>query len=254
MLKKRIIFTLLYKDEYFCLSRNFRLQNVGKLEWIKKNYDFSIITKSIDELIILNISKEKNSEKKFCKTLEILSKECFIPISAGGKINNIEIAKKYVNSGADKLVINSSLINEYLLKEIAEIFGNQCLVASIDYTRNKNNYNFFTNSGKYQYQIKVSDLFKKLLMLPVGEILLNSIDKDGTGSGYDFKILNKIPENFFKPIIFSGGAGNYKHLLEALKKKKIDSVSTSNLLNFLGNGLEEARILIKKSGIKLAEW
>jgi cyclase len=254
MLKKRIIFTLLYKDENFCLSRNFRLQNVGKLKWLKKNYNFSIITKSIDELIILNVSKEKNSEIFFCKTLEMLSKDCFIPISAGGKINSIEVAKKYINSGADKLVINSSLFNKCLLKEISEIYGNQCLIASLDYARNKNEYNFFTNSGKFQSQINVSDLFKKLQELPIGEVLLNSIDKDGTGFGYDFKILNKIPKNFSKPIIFSGGAGNYLHLLEALKKKKIDAISTANLLNFLGTGLEEARILIKKNGIKLAEW
>ena len=86
MLKKRIIFTLLYQDGSFCLSRNFRLQKVGNLNWIKKNYDFSIIARSIDELIILNVSREKNSISNFCKVVEIFTKECFIPISVGGKI------------------------------------------------------------------------------------------------------------------------------------------------------------------------
>ena len=128
MLKKRIIFTLLYQDGSFCLSRNFNLQKVGNLNWIKKNYDFSLITKSIDELIIINVSKDKKSIKNFIKNVEKLSKECFIPLSIGGKIDSLEIAKLYMNSGADKLVINTNLFNINLLKKISNTFGEQCLV------------------------------------------------------------------------------------------------------------------------------
>ena len=87
MLKKRIIFTLLYQDGSFCLSRNFRLQKVGNLNWIKKNYDFSIIAKSIDELILLNVSREKSSIGNFCAAVEIFTKECFIPM---GKIMHMK--------------------------------------------------------------------------------------------------------------------------------------------------------------------
>ena len=254
MLKKRIIFTLLYQDGSFCLSRNFRLQKVGNLNWIKKNYDFSIITKSIDELILLNLYKEKKSISNFCKAVEIFTKECFIPISVGGKISNLEVAKKYISSGADKLVINSNLFDENLLKRISQVYGEQCLVGSIDYTRENNVFKFFIENGKRHFPIDIIKLFSKILKLPVGELILNSIDKDGTGTGFDFKILDHISDNFFKPLIFSGGAGNYLHLLEALRKKKIHSIATANLLNFVGNGLQEARELIKKNKVELAEW
>ena len=254
MLKKRIIFTLLYQDGSFCLSRNFTLQKVGNLNWIKKNYDFSIITKSIDELIILNVSRKKNSIKDFCKTIETFTKECFIPIAAGGKISSISIAKKYINSGADKLVINSNLFNSNLLKKISNTYGEQCLIGSVDYMRENNNFKFFIKNGESYNPIKVSDLFKKILKIPVGEIILNSIDKDGTGTGFDFKILDHVSSKFFKPLIFSGGAGNYVHILEALKKKKIHSIATANLLNFVGNGLQESRDLIKQNKVELAEW
>ena len=254
MLKKRIIFTLLYQDGSFCLSRNFNLQKVGNLNWLKKNYDFSLITKSIDELIILNVSKDKKSIKSFIKNVEKLSKECFIPLSIGGKIDSLEIAKLYINSGADKLVINTNLFNINLLKKISNTFGEQCLVGSIDYSREKNTFNFFVNNGKKNININIKIFFAYLLKIPIGELKLNSIDHDGTGNGFDYKILNFVPKEFLKPIIYSGGAGNYIHLTDALKKKKIHSIATANLLNFVGNGLQEARELVRKKNIKLAEW
>tara|TARA_Y100000817_G_scaffold314810_1_gene315275 strand:+ start:2820 stop:3584 length:765 start_codon:yes stop_codon:yes gene_type:complete len=254
MLKKRIIFTLLYKDGSFCLSRNFNLQKVGNLNWIKKNYDFSLIAKSIDELIILNVSNEKNSLSKFCKTIELLSRECFLPLSIGGKIDSVYIAQKYMQAGADKLVINTNLFNKNLLKRISKIFGEQCLIGSVDYTRDKKKFKFLTKNGKQQNEINTKELFEKVLKLPVGELILNSIDKDGTGNGFDYSILDLIPKQFLKPIIFSGGAGNYSHFVEALRKSKIHSVTTANLINFVGDGLQEARELVKKNGINLAEW
>jgi cyclase len=254
MLKKRIIFTLLYRDGYFCLSRNFNLQKVGNLNWIKKNYDFSLIAKSIDELIILNVSKDKKSIINFIKTIKKLSKECFIPLSIGGKIDSLEIAQLYMNSGADKLVINTNLLNMNLIKKISNTYGEQCLVGSIDYSRENNCFKFFVNNGKKIIDISIKNFFTSILKLPIGELILNSIDQDGTGNGFDYKILNFIPKEFYKPIIYSGGAGNHTHLIDALNKKKIHSIATANLLNFVGNGLQEARELVGKNGIKLAEW
>jgi len=254
MLKKRIIFTLLYQNKSFYLSRNFRLQKIGNLEWLKKNYDFSILTKSVDEIIILNVSREKNQIEDFSKAIKTFSKECFLPISAGGKIIDIDVAKKYINSGADKLVINTNLFNKKLLKEISHTFGAQCVIGSLDYIKNKNNYDIYINNGKEKCLKKIKLVFKYLEKMPVGEILLNSIDQDGTGNGFDFDILKNIPKNFIKPVILSGGAGNYKHILKALKNKKVDSIATANLLNFVGNGLQEVRYLLMRNGVKLAAW
>ena len=117
-----------------------------------------------------------------------------------------------------------------------------------------NKFYFYVKNGNFKIQLKTNEIFKTLSKLPIGEVILNSIDNDGTGNGFDFSILKHLPKNFEKPIIYAGGAGNHKHLIEALKHIKIDSISTANLLNFVGNGLQEARKEIIKKKIKLAKW
>lgn len=242
------------KKILFFLSRNFRLQKIGDYEWLKKNYDFSIITNSVDEIILLNVSRSEPEIDNFCKIIKTFTKECFIPISAGGKITSLEIAKKYIQSGADKLVINSNLFNKILINKIAKTFGEQCIVGSLDYLNENQKFSFYKKNGNSKIHLKINEIFKILSTLPIGEIILNSIDMDGSGNGFDFSILKYIPKKFQKPIIYAGGAGNYKHLIEALRMKKIDSISTANLLNFVGNGLQEARKQIIKKKIKLAKW
>ena len=107
MLKKRIIFTLLYSDGYFFQSRNFNIQKVGDIEWLLLNYNFDNISHFIDELIILDISREKKDRDNFLKNANKLIKKCFIPITFGGGISSLNIAKEYLSSGADKILINS---------------------------------------------------------------------------------------------------------------------------------------------------
>ena len=254
MIKKRLIFTLLFQKDSFFLSRNFRLQKIGNFDWLKKNYDFSLIADSVDEIILLNVSRNENEINNFCEIIKTFTKECFIPISAGGKISNLDIAKKYIQSGADKLVINSNLFNKNLLKKIANTFGEQCIVGSLDYINVNGKFVFYIKNGSTKLNLKNQNIFDNLTNLPIGEVILNSIDMDGTSNGFDFSILKKIPKNFQKPIIYAGGAGNYKHLVEAFKKKEIDSISTANLLNFVGDGLKDARKQIIKKKIKLAKW
>ena len=254
MIKKRLIFTLLFEKNSFFLSRNFRLQKIGNYDWLKKNYDFSLITESVDEIILLNVSRNESEINNFCETIKVFTKECFIPISAGGKISNLEIAKKYIQSGADKLVINSNLFKKDLLKKIANTFGEQCIIGSLDYMNINDNFIFYIKNGSKKINIKTKKIFNILSKLPIGEVILNSIDMDGTSNGFDFSILKEVPKTFQKPIIYSGGAGNYKHLVDAFKKKKIDSISTANLLNFVGDGLQEARKQIIKQNIELAKW
>ena len=111
MIKKRLIFTLLFQKDSFFLSRNFRLQKIGNFDWLKKNYDFSLIADSVDEIILLNVSRNENEINNFCEIIKTFTKECFIPISTEENIN-LDIAKKYIQSGADKLVINSNLFNK----------------------------------------------------------------------------------------------------------------------------------------------
>ena len=141
MLKKRLIFTLLFSQGYFWLSRNFRLQRVGDMKWLKRNYGFSKISNYIDELIILNVSDNCESLDEFNKMLKELTQDLFIPIAAGGGIREIDQAKQLFRSGADKIVLNSLLFEESreIVHSMKKEFGQQSIVASVDIKKENNN-------------------------------------------------------------------------------------------------------------------
>ena len=238
------------------LSRNFRLQNVGKLEWLKKNYDFSHISYSIDELIVLDVTRGVRKLEEFCSALKLLTDGCFVPIAAGGGINQIESARMLLRSGADKVVINSGLyMNNGFVSDLASEFGQQCVVGSMDIKSSASRqYQAWSENGlkceagpaKYWIERVVND--------SVGEIYLNSMDRDGTGQGFDLELLDLLPDWVSKPVILAGGAGNANHLSAGLEDSRVDAVATANLFNFVGDGLKEARQSLVANGIVLPMW
>jgi cyclase len=256
MLKKRLIFTLLYSSGSFMLSRNFRLQAVGNLEWLQRNYDFSRISNSIDELVVLDVSREERNLDEFCEVLRAITFNNFVPITAGGGVKDVLSARNLLRSGADKILINSGLFNESnLAKELSEEYGQQCVVGSIDLKRSKTGeFQVWSNDGGRLHEAPVKDLLDKALKQEVGEIYLNSMDRDGTGQGLDIDILELLPARVNQPIILAGGAGNSDHLIVGLKDSRIDAVATANLFNFVGDGLMRARHELLSGGIVLPMW
>lgn len=256
MLKKRMIFTILYNKGSFMLSRNFRLQKVGDLRWLQKNYNFSSVAFSIDELILLDVTRGERDIIIFCEHLKSLTEGCFVPIAAGGGVRSINHAKTLLRSGADKVVINTPLFNNpELIKDLAAEFGQQCLVASLDIKLNDDKkYQLWMENGTKPVPGNLSDWLEKINGYPVGEIYLNSIDQDGTGQGFDLKMLDYVPESFSIPVIIAGGAGKYQHFAEGLSDLRVDAVATAHLFNFVGDGLKKARQGLKKENFKLAEW
>ena len=240
MLKKRLIFTLLVDGDNFVLSRNFNLQKVGDINWLLDNYNFSNVSNFIDELVVLNIRNKKKNFNNFCKILKKITKKIFIPIAAGGGINSVSDVKKLLRSGADKIVLNSMILeeNQELIK-IYKYIGKQSIIGSLDVKLLNKTY-FVYNNNKNINQSELSEIFDKKKLNYIGEIYLNSIDKDCTGQGYDFQMLKNIKKNEI-PIILAGGVGNWGHLLSGLENKKINAAATANLLNFIGNGFENAR-------------
>lgn len=256
MLKKRIIFTLLYNDGQFMLSRNFRLQQVGNLSWLNKNYNFSHISFYIDELVVLNVTRNDPNQSKFLRDLELLTEGCFTPIAAGGWVRSVDDAKSLLRSGADKVVINTPLFSSpELIEDLVSAFGQQCLLGSVDLKKDPDHgYCIFTKGGSDILPgpaIEYFNLFKKNL---VGEWYINSIDQDGTGQGFDFEMLEIIPTSWNAPIIIAGGAGNASHLQQGLNHPLVDAVATANLFNFVGDGLSKARSALLESQINLATW
>jgi len=242
MLKKRIIFTLLYIDGFFYQSRNFNLQKVGDIDWLKKNYNFQNISFFIDELIILNISREEKNFNSFIKTVNKVTEFSFVPVTVGGGINSKKIASDLLSNGADKILINSAVYNNpNLIDEIAITYGEQSIIIGIDLKKEEDNYFIYIENGSKKININLKEYLEKICDLSFGEILINSINRDGTGIGLDFEPLNLLPKNFQKPIILSGGCGNAEHIDLGIKINSISAISTANLLNFVGDGLQKCR-------------
>jgi cyclase len=252
MARKRLIFTLLYDRGSFMFSRNFRLQKIGDINWLKKNYGFSNFGFSIDELIVLDVSRNERNRDEFSEVLKTLTNDCFAPIAAGGGINSVVDATKLLRSGADKIVVNSALhSNKQLISELAQEFGRQCIIASVDCKQIEGKFFIATNNGSNMTELTLIKFLEQCSDLAIGEICINSIDRDGTGNGFQIELLDCLPELFEIPVIISGGVGNYSHLAEGLKDARVDAVATANLLNFMGDGLASARSQLVNLGIDL---
>jgi len=255
MLKKRVIFTLLYDSGSFMLSRNFRLQRVGKLDWLQKNYNFSQIAFSIDELVVLDVSRNERDEEKFCHHVRSLNDSCFVPIAAGGGVRTLDQVRTLLQNGADKVVVNTLLSEDpEVVREISIQYGRQCIVAAVDVKEVNGEFSVWTENGTVQQQIGLAQWLEDLQSFPIGEIYLNSIDRDGTGQGFHIELLDCLPVQAEIPLILAGGAGIPSHLGEGLKNSRADAVATAHLFNFVGNGLQKARIELLDEGFDLARW
>ncbi len=255
MLRKRIIFTLIYDNGSFNQSRNFRLQKVGNLNWLERNYKFKEIAFSLDELIVLNASKKDKNIAEFSTILSKLVDDVFIPIAAGGGIRSMEDAKMLFDNGADKIVLNTVLFTDKaLVKELVSLYGSQSIVASVDYKNVEGTPRVFIEDATQEVDMEFKEYLTYVERLNIGEIYLNSIDKDGTGFGYDFQTIDKVSKTLSVPLIIAGGAGNEEHLISGLKKDEVNAVATANLFNFVGDGLPKARVNITKENINIAKW
>lgn len=256
MLKKRLIFTLLYNNGQFMLSRNFRLQKVGSLHWLQTNYNFSHISFSIDELIVLDVTRGGKKPDEFCATLKQLTEGCFVPIAAGGGVRTIEAARNLLRSGADKVVVNSALYeNNGFVSHLASEFGQQCVVASMDIkAATDGTYQAWSECGSQCLAGSAANWIEQVTQDAVGELYLNSMDRDGTGQGYDLRLLDLLPANMHKPVILAGGVGNATHLAAGLADPRVDAVATAHLFNFVGDGLKQARQSLISGGVVLSLW
>jgi cyclase len=256
MSKKRVIFTLLFDGSDFVLSRNFRLQKVGNLDWLRKNYQFEKTARSIDELIVLNVCRSESSINDFAQALKTITFGCFVPVTAGGGVRSLEDATLLLRSGADKIVLNTLLHTDpEIVTRIAQKFGKQCVVASIDILKLEDaGYKLFYENGATLSQFDAQSVLSQICESPVGEIYLNSINQDGTGNGYDLGMLDLLPDSCSKPVIVAGGVGNFTHLDEGLKDSRVSAVATAHLFNFVGNGLESARNKLSALGHEFPKW
>jgi len=257
MINKRIIYSLLYSNGFFHLSRNFRLQKVGDINWIKSNYGFGEACNSIDELIItlVTYNPDKTEYKEYFNNIKVLKKNFFVPLTLGGGIRDFDNAKMCFDNGADKILINTAFYNNNkLLNKIADKFGAQANTLMIDYKEINKRFVSFTECGKTSAEVINIDFIEKINKSDVGDVIFNSIDRDGNAAGLDIEAVKKFTKNLKKPLLIMGGAGKPEHIINCLNFKKVSGVVTANLFNFLGDGLNKIRNEAITNGIPLAKF
>lgn len=190
--------------------------------------------KEVDELILLDIDATKNKKGPNFKLVEEVANECFMPFSYGGGITSIEEIKKLLNLGAEKIVINSSATNENIIKEASSRFGSQSIVICIDIKKNwQGKYYCYTNRGEKNIKISPIDFAKKMESFGAGELILQFIDKDGTYSGYDLNMIEKISKEVTIPIVACGGASSIEDFTMAVKAGAF-AVAAGSMFVFYG--------------------
>jgi cyclase len=222
------------------------LDNVGDPIDLAKSYN----KQGADELTFLDIGASYKSRDILIEVVEKVSEEVFIPLTVGGGLRSVEDMRKVLNGGADKVAICTSAIqNPSLVTEGAKIFGSQCIVLSIDAKRNGDSWHAYTHGGRNDSGLNAIEWAKEGEKLGAGEILLNSIDKDGTKEGYDLELTRKISESVGIPVIASGGAGNPDQMVDAVKKGKADAVLLASLLHYGKYTIKDIKEHLKKKGI-----
>jgi imidazole glycerol-phosphate synthase subunit HisF len=253
---RRLIFTLLYDRGQFMLSRNFRLQAVGTIDWLFDNYDFARVSRGLDELMVLDVSRGVRDPGRFAEAVQYVAGLCFIPVTVGGGVTSFDIAQRYMRSGADKLLINSAFHSDpALCRSLAGHFGRQCIVAGVDYRRTPQNARcVMTEHGSKEVPMTLSEWVNALQKNGAGEILFQSIDQDGTGMGLDLSVVDQLREPPEVPCILMGGVGKAGHIIDGLRHPTVDAVATANLFNFIGSTFLDVRRMISATGIEMAHW
>ncbi|MEE1350910.1 MAG: imidazole glycerol phosphate synthase subunit HisF [Clostridia bacterium] len=248
MYAKRIIPCLDVKNGRVVKGVNFvNLTDAGDPVECAKVYDKA----GADELVFLDITASSDARDTVTDMVKKVAECVFIPFTVGGGIRTIADFRKILNAGADKVSVNSSAIkNPELIRVAAKKFGSQCVVCAIDAKRKSDNsgWEVYLNGGRVNTGLDAVEWAKKAEMLGAGEILLTSMDCDGTKSGYDLELTKAVSESVNIPVIASGGAGNMQHFLDAFKDGKADAVLAASLFHFREIEIKDLKEFLKENG------
>ena len=207
-----------------------------------------------DEIVFLDITASSDARKTVVDMVRRVAENVFIPFTVGGGIRTVEDFKVLLREGADKISINSSAINRpELISEAADKFGSQCVVVAIDARRRADGsgWNIYKNGGRVDVGIDAVEWAEKVCRMGAGEILLTSMDCDGTKAGYDIKLTRSIAEAVSVPVIASGGAGTKEHFYEALTEGKADAALAASLFHYKELEIRELKEYLKEKGLSV---
>jgi len=249
MLTKRIIPCLDVKDGKVMKGTVFvNLKYAGDPVNLAKKY----YRDGADELVFLDITASYEKRKIMIKLVEKVAKEIFIPFTVGGGIGSIEDMRSILNAGADKISINTAAIkNPDLIKKASEQFGSQCIVVAIDVKRANGKCKVFVKGGREETGLDAVEWAKRAESLGAGELLITSMDRDGTKDGYDLKLTKKISESVNIPVIASGGAGSLQSIAKVLKEGKADAALAASIFHYKQYSIIQVKQYLRKSNVEV---
>jgi len=249
MLKKRIIPLLLWSEGRLVKTVSMDAHKVvGDPVRTSKVYS----DQDADEIIILDISRDEQFRPAFFDSLRQISTEVMMPITVGGGVESLDIARQMFDSGADKVLVNSSAYsNKRLLEQIATDFGSQALVVGVDFRRrDEGQVELYSSAGSKRQPISMREHLKAVEEFGAGELFLQSKDRDGAGMGLDLEVIREALETSSVPLVACGGVGTFTHLLEAFSLG-VDGVGCGTLFNFGDNNPIRAKAYLRNYGINL---
>jgi len=248
MLKNRIIPCLDVKNGRVVKGINFvDLKDAGDPVEQAKIYSDG----GADEICFLDITASNENRDIIYDVVKDTSMKCFVPLTVGGGVRSVDDISKLLNCGADKVSINTAAVtNEELVKEGAEKFGSQCIVVAVDAKKVKENkWEIFTHGGRKSTGIDVMKFVEKMESMGAGEILLTSMDRDGTKKGYDLDLTKKVSNLVNIPVIASGGVGSLEHLQQGIKIGKANAVLAASIFHFGEFSIKDAKKYLDSKGI-----
>ena len=247
MLKNRIIPCLDVKNGRVVKGINFvDLKDAGDPVEQAKIYSDG----GADEICFLDITASNENRDTIYDVVKKTSKKCFVPLTVGGGVRSIEDINKLLNCGADKVSINTAAVQDTnVVINSSKKFGSQCIVVAIDAKKNGNIWEVFTHGGRNKTGINAIDFAKKMEDSGAGELLVTSMDRDGTQKGYDIDLISKISDKVNIPLIASGGVGNLDHLVDGIKIGNASAVLAASIFHYGKHSVKEAKEYLDSKGI-----
>ena len=247
MLKNRIIPCLDVKNGRVVKGINFvDLKDAGAPVEQAKIYSDG----GADEICFLDITASNENRDTIYEVVEKTSKKCFVPLTVGGGVRSVEDISKLLNCGADKVSINTAAVNDkQVIVNSSKKFGSQCIVVAIDAKKNGDRWEIYTHGGRNKTGINAVKFAKELEESGAGELLITSMDKDGTQVGYDIELMSQISSSVNIPIIASGGVGNLDHLVDGIKLGNANAVLAASIFHYGKYSIKQAKDYLDSKGI-----
>ena len=249
MFKVRVIPCLDVKDGRVVKGVNFvDLRDAGDPVEAAIAYDAA----GADELTFLDITASHENRGTIFDVVQRTAEACFMPLTVGGGVRTVDDIRKLLTCGADKVSINTAAVNRRaFVKEAAEKFGDQCIVVAIDAKKVGDKWEIFTHGGRNATGLNAVDYAKEVVSLGAGEILLTSMDRDGTKTGYDIPLTRALADAVSVPVIASGGVGNLDHMVAGIRDGHATAVLAASIFHFGEHSVREAKSYMAKAGLPM---